>query len=86
MPYWYYEKEALRDSPSFHDGIDFETECTYRKYGAQLIKDICITMDLGPRTAATGVMYFHRFYMIHSFKAFPSYVSCQLQYSLFSIY
>uniref|UniRef100_A0A4W5JVT4 Uncharacterized protein n=1 Tax=Hucho hucho TaxID=62062 RepID=A0A4W5JVT4_9TELE len=26
-------------------------------------------------TLATGIIYFHRFYMFHSFKQFPRYVS-----------
>lgn len=32
-------------------------------------------MDLGYNTMATGVVYFHRFYMFHSFKQFPRYVT-----------
>lgn len=75
MPYWYYDKETLRDSPSIQDGMDYQTEISYRKDGAQLIKNICTEMDLGIYTAATGVMYFHRFYIMHSFNKFPRYVS-----------
>lgn len=75
MPYWYYEKKELKDTPSFHDGIDFETESRYRKEGARFIIDTGTKMDLGYNTMATGVVYFHRFYMYHSFKTFPRYVS-----------
>lgn len=32
-------------------------------------------MDLGYNTTATGVVYFHRFYMFHSFQQFPRYVT-----------
>ena len=32
-------------------------------------------MDLGYNTKATGVIYFHRFYMFHSFRQFPRYVT-----------
>lgn len=32
-------------------------------------------MSLGHNTMATGVVYFHRFYMFHSFKTFPRYVT-----------
>lgn len=32
-------------------------------------------MSLGHNTVATGVVYFHRFYMYHSFKTFPPYVT-----------
>lgn len=32
-------------------------------------------MDLGYNTTATGVVYFHRFYMFHSFRQFPRYIT-----------
>lgn len=32
-------------------------------------------MDLGHNTNATGVVYFHRFYMFHSFRQFPRFVT-----------
>lgn len=32
-------------------------------------------MSLGHNTVATGVVYFHRFYMVHSFRSFPRYVT-----------
>lgn len=34
-------------------------------------------------TLATGIIYFHRFYMFHSFKQFPRYVSSSLDVFLF---
>ncbi|XP_001607256.2 cyclin-K isoform X1 [Nasonia vitripennis] len=75
MPCWYYEKKELRNTPSIQDGIDYETECRYRKEGARFIIDVGTKMDLGYNTMATGVVYFHRFYMFHSFKTFPRYVT-----------
>ena len=75
MPCWYYDKKELKNSPSSQDGIDFETENRYRKEGARFIIDVGTKMDLGYNTMATGVVYFHRFYMFHSFKTFPRYVS-----------
>lgn len=33
------------------------------------------SMGLGHNTIATGVVYFHRFYMFHSFRTFPRYVT-----------
>ncbi|KAL6259296.1 hypothetical protein P5V15_009214 [Pogonomyrmex californicus] len=75
MPCWYYEKKELRNTPSIQDGIDYETECRYRKEGARFIIDTGTKMDLGYNTMATGVIYFHRFYMFHSFKNFPRYVT-----------
>nr|CAG4637177.1 EOG090X09KD [Ceriodaphnia reticulata]SVE73059.1 EOG090X09KD [Ceriodaphnia reticulata] len=76
MPCWYYEKKDLkRETPSIQDGIDFETESRYRKEGARFIIDTGTKMGLRYDTMATGVVYFHRFYMFHSFKEFPRYVT-----------
>ncbi|XP_026293687.1 cyclin-K isoform X2 [Frankliniella occidentalis] len=75
MPCWYFDKKELRNSPSLQDGISAETESRYRKEGARFIIDTGTKMDLGYNTMATGVVYFHRFYMAHSFKSFPRYVT-----------
>ncbi|XP_067636724.1 cyclin-K [Eurosta solidaginis] len=75
MPCWYYDKKELRDTPSIQDGISFETERRYRKEGARFIMNCGTQMGLGHNTMATGVVYFHRFYMFHSFKSFPRYVT-----------
>ncbi|XP_071439628.1 cyclin-K isoform X1 [Hetaerina americana] len=75
MPCWYYDKRDLKTTPSILDGIDFETENRYRKEGARFIIDTGTKMDLGCNTMATGVVYFHRFYMFHSFRSFPRYVT-----------
>uniref|UniRef100_A0A8D8TXL1 Cyclin-K n=3 Tax=Cacopsylla melanoneura TaxID=428564 RepID=A0A8D8TXL1_9HEMI len=75
MPYWYFDKKDIRNSPSFRDGIDYETESRYRREGARFIIDCGTKMDLGYNTMATGVVAFHRFYMYHSFKTFPRYVT-----------
>lgn len=75
MPCWYFDKKELRNTPSARDGVDFETESRYRREGARFIKVTGTKMDLGCNTVATGVAYFHRFYMYHSFKSFPRYVS-----------
>ncbi|KAI8036593.1 hypothetical protein M5D96_010621 [Drosophila gunungcola] len=74
MPCWYYDKKELRETPSILDGIDFETERRYRKEGARFIMECGTKMGLGHNTMATGVVYFHRFYMFHSFRSFPRYV------------
>ncbi|XP_049763600.1 cyclin-K [Schistocerca cancellata] len=74
-PCWYYDKKELHNTPSIQDGIDYDTECRYRKEGARFIIDTGTKMDLGYNTMATGVVYFHRFYMFHSFRNFPRYVT-----------
>ncbi|VEN43050.1 unnamed protein product [Callosobruchus maculatus] len=75
MPGWYFDKKELRNTPSAQDGIDYKTEMRYRKEGARLIINTGSKMDLGYNTMATGVVYYHRFYMFHSFKQFPRYVT-----------
>ncbi|GAB6026030.1 hypothetical protein CHUAL_012240 [Chamberlinius hualienensis] len=77
MPCWYYDKKDLRTTtPSFQDGLDPDVEARYRKEGARFISKICEKMGLRYyETLATGTVYFHRFYMIHSFKQFPRYVT-----------
>ncbi|XP_022097944.1 cyclin-K-like, partial [Acanthaster planci] len=75
MPCWYYEKEDLINTPSSRDGIDAATEARYRKEGARFIIDAGTQLGLRYDTMATGVVYFHRFYMFHSFKDFPRYVT-----------
>lgn len=75
MPCWYYDKKDLKNTPSVREGLDFETERRYRKEGARFIMHCGTAMGLGHNTMATGVVYFHRFYMFHSFKSFPRYVT-----------
>ncbi|XP_068150278.1 cyclin-K [Drosophila tropicalis] len=75
MPCWYYDKKELRETPSILQGISFETERRYRKEGARFIMECGTKMGLGHNTMATGVVYFHRFYMFHSFKCFPRYLT-----------
>lgn len=75
MPCWYYDKKDLRNTMSIRDGLDYETERRYRKEGARFIMQCGTSMGLGHNTVATGVVYFHRFYMFHSFRTFPRYVT-----------
>ncbi|KAF5270399.1 hypothetical protein FQR65_LT05587 [Abscondita terminalis] len=75
MPCWYYDKKELRNTPSALDNIDYDTEMRYRREGARFIINSGLKMDLGCNTAATGVVYFHRFYMFHSFRQFPRFVT-----------
>ncbi|VDP93712.1 unnamed protein product [Echinostoma caproni] len=75
MPCWYYEREDLIHTPSFHDQIDTETETRFRREGARFLFDVSNKMKLRYDTCATAIVFFHRFYMSHSFKAFPRYVT-----------
>lgn len=75
MPCWYFDKKDLRNTPSIRDGMDFETERRYRKEGTRFIMECGTQMILGHHTIATGAVYFHRFYMFHTFQEFPRYVT-----------
>lgn len=75
MPCWYYEKKELKNSPSCKDGLDSSAEAKYRREGARFIIEAGTKLGLRYDTCATGVVYFHRFYMFHSFKEFPRYVT-----------
>ncbi|XP_025105468.1 cyclin-K-like isoform X2 [Pomacea canaliculata] len=80
MPCWYFDRKEIRNSPSHQDGIDQSTENRYRREGARLILDAGNKLGLRYDTCATGVVFFHRFYMFHSFREFHRYVmgSCCL--------
>ncbi|XP_048733788.2 cyclin-K-like isoform X1 [Ostrea edulis] len=75
MPCWYFEKKEIRNTPSIQDGLDHATEARYRREGARFIIDAGTKMGLRYDTCATGVVYFHRFYMFHSFKEFHRYIT-----------
>lgn len=75
MPCWYYDKKNLKNTPSIRAGLDYETECRYRKEGARFIMQCGTEMTLGHNTIATGAVYYHRFYMFHTFQEFPRYVT-----------
>ncbi|KAK7468212.1 hypothetical protein BaRGS_00036573 [Batillaria attramentaria] len=74
MPCWYFDRKEIRNSPSYQDGIDQPTENRYRREGARLILDAGTKLGLRYDTCATGVVYFHRFFMFHSFREFHRYV------------
>ncbi|KAK5856905.1 hypothetical protein PBY51_010185 [Eleginops maclovinus] len=74
-PCWYWDKKDLAHTPSQSDGLDPATEARYRREGARFIFDVGTRLGLHYDTLATGIVYFHRFYMFHSFKQFPRYVT-----------
>ncbi|CAL1576045.1 unnamed protein product [Knipowitschia caucasica] len=74
-PCWYWDKKDLAHTPSLSEGLDPATEARYRREGARFIFDVGTRLGLHYETLATGIVYFHRFYMFHSFKQFPRYVT-----------
>lgn len=75
MPCWYFDKKDLKCTPSIRAGLDYDTERRYRKEGVRFIMQCGTAMSLGHNTIATGAVYFHRFYMFHTFQEFPRYVT-----------
>ncbi|KAK2705865.1 cyclin-K-like isoform X2 [Artemia franciscana] len=75
MPCWYYDKKELRKTPSAMAGLDLETEARYRREGAKFIMDLGNNLGLRYDTMASGIVYFHRYYMFHTFQEFPRYVT-----------
>jgi hypothetical protein len=55
--------------------MDPGTEARLRREGARFIIDIGSSMNLSLTTMATGVVFFHRFFMVRLFQDFPHYVS-----------
>ncbi|XP_075470513.1 cyclin-K isoform X1 [Ascaphus truei] len=74
-PCWYWDKKDLAHTPSQLEGLDPATEARYRREGARFIFDVGTRLGLHYDTLATGIIYFHRFYMFHSFKQFARYVT-----------
>ncbi|XP_069493526.1 cyclin-K isoform X2 [Ambystoma mexicanum] len=74
-PCWYWDKKDLAHTPSQLEGLEPATEARYRREGARFIFDVGTRLGLHYDTLATGIIYFHRFYMFHSFKQFPRYVT-----------
>lgn len=74
---WIYDKEELKKTPSItNTGLSYEAEQRYRLEGARFILDIgAKKLSLHHDTVATGIVYFHRFYMYHSFMHFPVYLT-----------
>jgi len=75
LPCWYYEKSDLKRTPSLIDGVSQETESRYRREGPKFIFQMGTKLGLHYDTIATGVVYFHRFFMFHSFKKISRHVA-----------
>uniref|UniRef100_H2YMJ9 Cyclin-like domain-containing protein n=1 Tax=Ciona savignyi TaxID=51511 RepID=H2YMJ9_CIOSA len=74
-PCWYYDKADLKKTPSLADGVPAETEARYRREGPRFIFDMGTRLGLHHDTIATAIVFFHRFYMFHSFKLFPRHIT-----------
>jgi len=71
---WLFDRKTLRQTPSQQDGVDYLTELRYRKEGAKFIQAAVKELGLTHDTMATGCVFFHRYYMFHSFEKFNRWV------------
>ena len=68
---WYYSQEDIdHRTPSRNDEVPLSVETRYRRDGARFIVNAGNKLGLRFETPATGVIFFHRFFMIQSFKQF----------------
>ena len=71
---WIFDEEQLLRTPSLRDGIDKAIEDRFRVEGCTFIQRLGLDeLKLHNSTVATGLVFFHRFYMFQSFKLFPVY-------------
>ena len=72
---WYFTQDDIRErTPSREEGIPPVSEARYRRDGARFIINASNTLGLRYDTVATGVVFFHRFFMVQSFKQFDRWV------------
>ena len=72
---WFFTKAELRNTPSMAKGFSFEAERQHREDGARIIGRVGNLMSLHYTTMATGIVYYHRFYMIHDFQTYNRFIT-----------
>ncbi|CAB05724.2 Cyclin-like domain-containing protein [Caenorhabditis elegans] len=71
MSDWIWPLEALKTTPSIRAGLTKEQELLWRREGIKLLSEVGNALNCKPRpTIGVAAVYFHRFYMIHSFQSF----------------
>ncbi|XP_057329800.1 cyclin-T-like [Microplitis mediator] len=70
---WYLNKEELKNSPSFKDGISAEKELDYKQQAAYLINDLGKRLKLSEVCVHTAIVYMRRFFIHHSLAKFHRY-------------
>ncbi|XP_036335966.1 cyclin-T-like isoform X1 [Rhagoletis pomonella] len=68
--HWYFNSEQLTNSPSRRQGIDADTELSYRQMTAYLIQEMGQRLQVSQLCINTAIVYMHRFYAFHSFTHF----------------
>ncbi|EYB88857.1 hypothetical protein Y032_0240g3344 [Ancylostoma ceylanicum] len=69
---WLWSPEEVKDTPSVRAGMSLANEAKLRREGIRLIMEVGtgVRAKAWP-TIGTAAVYFHRFYMFHTFQEFP---------------
>ncbi|CAI2182997.1 13766_t:CDS:2 [Funneliformis geosporum] len=62
-----------KNTPSRRDGISLSEERIKRKIGMKFLLDVSWSLKLPQNTIATAATYYHRFFMLRSFKKYHKY-------------
>ncbi|CAI4225157.1 unnamed protein product [Auanema sp. JU1783] len=69
---WIFPQDSIKSTPSIKQGCTYEADERFRREGIKMIMSIGQTLRLKVNpTLATAAVYFHRFYMSHSFQNTP---------------
>jgi cyclin T len=66
---WLFTNEELESLPSIKDGFTKQQELEYRRITCAFIQECGIALKIPQLAIATASVFFHRFYVLHSFKA-----------------
>jgi hypothetical protein len=70
---WLFTKEELETIVT-RDGISLEQDFDYRKSTCAFMQEVGMMLKVPQLTIATAWVYFHRFYVLHSFKEYDRFV------------
>ncbi|CAG8695397.1 12227_t:CDS:2 [Funneliformis caledonium] len=71
---WRFDKaDYINNTPSRRDGISLSEERIKRKIGMKFLLDVSWSLKLPQNTIATAATYYHRFFMLRSFKKYHKY-------------
>jgi protein BUR2 len=68
---WLFSKEEIADSPSRVDHVSVEEENECRKGASMFIQTVGLQLRLPQLTIATALLFYHRFFALHSLKQYP---------------
>lgn len=71
---WVFTNDEVKNSPSRRDGVPEKEEQEGRHIICGYIQEVGMKLKMPQYTIATAVVFFHRFYMRHSMKAFDKHL------------